>query len=248
MKIDQVAVQLYTLRDLTASDMLGTLRQLAQIGYRAVELAGYGNTTPQAIRAELDTLGMRAAAAHVRLDQLEQADGAVEALKTIGCEYVVVPWVGEEHRGSVAQVRELAEQLNRTARRLAQHGLRLAYHNHQFEFAPLDGTTMWDLLVAETDPALVDFELDVYWAAYADQDPLALIERHGARLPLLHLKDRAADEERDAPVGQGTLPWEPILAASRARWYIVEQDHPRAPLADVAHSLRYLRGLAKAAS
>jgi sugar phosphate isomerase/epimerase len=245
MKIDHVAVQLYTLRDLTAQDMPGTLRRLAEIGYRAVEFAGYGNATPQNIRAVLDELGMRGIAAHVRLQQLEQnTDQIAQELHHLGCEYIVVPWIGEEYRQSVDQVRRLAEQLNRMGRQMAEQGLRLAYHNHQFEFAPLDGTTMWDLLIAETDPALVDFELDIYWAAYAEHDPIALIEQHNARLTLLHLKDRATDGS-DAPVGDGSLPWERILATARARWYIVEQDHPREPLDDVARSLHSLRGLAQ---
>jgi sugar phosphate isomerase/epimerase len=245
MKTEHIAVQLYTLRELTAKDMLGTLRQLAEIGYRAVEFAGYGDATPATIRATLDELGMRGIAAHIRLDQLEQNGNEVaEQMQALGCEYVVVPWIGEEHRGNVEQVRALAERLNRAGQRLAEQGLRLGYHNHQFEFAPLDGTTMWELLVAETDPALVDFELDVYWAAFAERDPIPLIEQHNARLPLLHLKDRATDDRPDAPLGDGTLPWEQILAASQARWHIVEQDHPRDPLEDVTRSLRYLEGRA----
>ena len=246
MNNQHVAVQLYTLRDLTANDMLGTLRRLAAIGYRAVEFAGYGDATPTAIRATLDELGMRGIAAHIRLDQIEQNSAeVVEQMQALGCEYVVVPWIGEEHRGSVEQVRALAERLNRAGQRLAEQGLRLGYHNHQFEFEPLDGTSMWELLVAETDPALVDFELDIYWAAFAQRDPIALIEQHNARLPLLHLKDRAADDGRDAPVGDGTLPWDRILAATQARWQIVEQDHPRAPLDDVTRSLRYLQSHAR---
>jgi sugar phosphate isomerase/epimerase len=247
MKIDQVAVQLYTLRDLTSKDMLGTLRQLAQGGYRAVELAGYGDATPHTIRATLDELGMRAVSAHIGLDHLAQhSDEVIQQMQALGCQYVVVPWVAEERRGSRAQVQALAEQLNQLGRLVAQQGLRLAYHNHQFEFAPLDGSTIWDLLLDGTDPALVDFELDLFWAAVANYDPVALLRHHGARLPLLHLKDRAAGSGADAPVGAGVLPWQEILAAADARWYIVEQDHPADPLADVIRSLDHLRSLARA--
>ncbi|HEY0605810.1 MAG TPA: sugar phosphate isomerase/epimerase [Herpetosiphonaceae bacterium] len=243
MNIEHVAVQLYTLRDLTSKDMLGTLRQLASIGYRAVELAGYGDATPETIRATLDEVGMRAISAHVQLERIEQdTDQVVQEMQTLGCEYLVVPWLPEEQRGSQAKAQTLAERLNRVAPQVTGQGLRLAYHNHDFEFAPVDGTTMWDVLIAEADPA-VEFELDVYWAAFAKRDPIALIKEQGSRIALLHLKDQAADTGKDAPVGDGVLPWSEILAASNARWLITEQDHPRDPIDDVTRSLRYLEGL-----
>lgn len=243
MKTEHVAVQLYTLRDLTSNDMLGTLRQLAAIGYRAVELAGYGDATPESIRATLDELGMRAISAHVQLERIEQdLDQVVQEMQMLGCEYLVVPWLPEEQRGSKAKAQTLAERLNRVAPQVTGQGLRLAYHNHDFEFAPIDGTTMWDVLLAETDPA-VEFELDVYWAAFARRDPIALIKEQGSRIALLHLKDQAADTGKDAPVGDGVLPWAEILAASNACWLIAEQDHPRDPLDDVTRSLRYLESL-----
>lgn len=246
MNIDQVAVQLYTLRELTAQDMLGTLRQLAAIGYRAVELAGYGNSAPQDIRATLDDVGVRAVAAHVGLQQLQQDPDTVLAdLHILGCDYLVVPWVSEEYRGSREQVLSLAQQLNEWGRRVSAHGLRLGYHNHQFEFAPLDGSTMWEILAAATDPALIDLELDVFWAVEGGFDPLDLLQRYGQRLSLLHLKDRSREPGgTDAPVGTGSLPWQQILAAADTagtKWYIVEQDHPGNPLDDVRRSFEQLR-------
>lgn len=248
MNIDQIGVQLYTLRELTAQDMLGTLRKVADIGYRTVELAGYGNSEPQAIRRTLDEVGMRAISAHVPLDRvLHETDQVLAELQTLGCAIVVVPFVTEQYRGSVAHVQSLAESLNQVGQRLHENGVRLAYHNHQFEFATLDGSTMWQTLVAATDPALVDFELDVFWAVVGGFDPVDLLERYGTRLRLLHLKDRPSEGDRpDAPVGEGSLPWERVLAAARAantQWYIVEQDHPRDPLNDVASSFRYLQSL-----
>lgn len=244
MKIDQVAVQLYTLRDLTANDMTGTLRQVAEIGYRGVEMAGYGNSSPREVRALLDTLGVRVAATHISIDQLEQQPAAaLEDLGVLGCEYAVVPWIGEEYRASMDQVRKLAERLNQVGQRLHDAGRRLAYHNHQFEFAPLDGTTMWETLVAETDPALVDFELDVYWVVDGGFDPVELLQRHGERLRLLHVKDRSrAPGGTFAPVGDGSLPWPQILqAAPHASWYIVEQDTSDDPLGDIRRSFQHLQ-------
>ncbi len=256
MRADQIALQLYTVREHTARDFIGTLERLAGFGYRAVELAGYGGLAPRDLRAALDRLGLRAVAAHVRYDDFDtRLEGVVDELHALGCESAVVPSAPPERRGGADEARRLAETFNRWGGRCRAAGLRFGYHNHGFEFAPLDdrgtdGTTMFDLLVAETDPALVDLELDVYWAQHAGVDPVALIGRLAGRVPLLHVKDMAADAEHsDAPVGEGVLPWADILAAgdaAGARWYIVEQDHPRSPLEDVERSLRNLERMAGA--
>lgn len=241
MNFDQLGVQLYTLRDLTATDMLGTLRQVAEIGYRAVELAGWGNSNPRAIRSTLDELGLRAPAVHLPLDAPTRQDD----LHALGCEYVVVPWIGEERRGSVERARDLADQLNALGAQIYESGMKAAYHNHDFEFATLGDTTFWHTLVDLTDPALVDFELDVYWAVVAGYDPVDLLQQFRDRVRLVHLKDRSAGPDGTfAPVGSGTLAWADILsAAENARWLIVEQDRSDDPLADIRRSFNYLRSL-----
>lgn len=249
MNADQIALQLYTVRDAASSDMLDTLRALAQMGYRAVETAGFGNATPQTVRATLDELGMRAISAHTAFDRLRNdTDRTLDEIATLGCPFVVVPFLAPDLRASVDTVREVAQQLNRIGERCRDAGIQLGYHNHAFEFEALDGTTMWDVLTAETDPSLVVFELDVFWAQVGGRDPIATIQQLGNRAAMLHLKDmQQADPPTDAPVGDGIIAWPPILdagAAAGAQWYIVEQDHPRQPLPDVERSLRNLEGLA----
>ncbi|MEO8288495.1 MAG: sugar phosphate isomerase/epimerase [Chloroflexota bacterium] len=246
MNNDKIAVQLYTLRDLTSRDMLGTLRELAAMGYSAVELAGYGDSSPADIRAELDRLGMRAISMHIGVDALKtDAEKTLADARTLGCEFAVVAYVAEERRRTAEQVREFGPLFNSYGAICRDAGLRFVYHNHNFEFAPLDGTTMFDMLVEGTDPMLVGLELDVYWAQFAGVDPVAVLKRLAGRVPLLHAKDMADDEKRsDMPVGEGMLPWNDILAASAAagvEYYIVEQDNPRDPLPDVAQSLQNLR-------
>ena len=248
-----IALQLYTLREETARDFLGTLRRVAEIGYRAVEFAGYGTVPVPDLRAALDEYGLRAMGAHVPLLAFEtRLTDVLADLRRLGCAYAVVPILPEERRPDAAQAGALADAFNRFGAACRAEGIAFAYHNHAFEFAPLpggaDGQSLFDVLVAETDPTLVAFELDVYWAAFAGLDPLALIQRHAGRVPLLHLKDMAPDPGRaDLPVGDGTLPWPDILAAGSAagaRWYTVEQDHPRDAFADVERSLRNLERLA----
>lgn len=250
MDTDHIALQLYTLRDHTSHDMLGTLRHVATMGYRAVELAGYGNASAQTIRTTLDELGTRVMGGHVALDRLlTQPDATLTEMTLLGCAYVIVPFVGPERRGSIAQAQQLAADLGRCGQLCRDAGLRFCYHNHQFEFAPLDNTTLWDVLLQATDPALVSFELDLFWAQTAGHDPAALIRELGPRAPLLHVKDMTADDtQQDAPVGDGVLAWSDILAAGMAagvEWYIVEQDNPRDPLNDVRRSLENLRGMQK---
>jgi sugar phosphate isomerase/epimerase len=249
MQTNQIALQLYTVRDHTAKDMVNTLRRIAEMGYQAVEFAGYGDAAPHDIRAALDEHGLRTVSAHVGLQALQTQPARVFAdLQTLGCAHVVVPSVGAEHRDTAAQVRQLAQLLNQLGAQCRQVGLQLGYHNHAFEFAALDGGTMWDVLTAATDPALVTLELDVYWAQYAGVDPIALIQQGSGRMPLLHIKDMAADAARaDVTVGEGMFSWPDIFragAAAGTQWYIVEQDNPREPLRDVERSLRYLQQLA----
>lgn len=254
MNRDQIALQLYTVREFTAQDMLGTLRLLADQGYHALEFAGFGGVPAADLRSALDSMGLRAIGAHMGLPLLEsQLDRTLAELRTIGAEFAVLPMVPPELRRTRAQVEALAARLNEWGARCQAQGLRFAYHNHAFEFEPLDdGATMFEVLTAATDPALVALELDVYWVRRAGHDPAALIRQHGQRVALVHVKDMAADEtQADMPIGEGILPWPEILAAGDevgVAWYIVEQDHPRDALNDVHRSLYNLARMAEARS
>lgn len=237
MRADQIALQLYTVREPSKRDFLGTLREVAAIGYSAVELAGLYDLPAARVRQALDELGLQAVSAHIGLAELEQRfDGVVADLGALGCDRIVVPYVVEARRAPAAEVRTLASELNSWGARLRDEGLGLAYHHHNFEFNPLEGSSMWDILTAELDPALVGLEIDVYWAKRGGSDPAALITRHAPMVQLIHLKDIDPVDSADLPAGEGALDWETILGAARAAgvaWYIVEQDNPRDPLDDV---------------
>jgi sugar phosphate isomerase/epimerase len=246
MKSSQIGVQLYTLRAETARDMPATLRRLAEIGYGAVEFAGFGNSSPTEIRQVLDEQGIVAIGAHVALVDLEtRLHQALAECQILGCEYAVVPSVPDSWRESAADVTRLADRLNSLGELCRAEGIRLGYHNHAVEFAPLDGTTMWDVLVRDTAPDLVDLELDLYWAAHAGADPAGVLRRAGGRVRLVHAKDMAPDTDADAPVGEGRLRWPEILdaAGDEVRWYIVEQDEPGEAYPAVERALGNLRSL-----
>ena len=248
MRDDQIALQLYTLRGLAAVDLAGTLRSVADAGYRAVELAGLPEVASSELRKMLDTHGLRAVASHEGIERLRADAGAVAGrMGELGCPRVIVPWMPDGDRATADAVGRFAAELGEYARRMAGDGIAVGYHNHDFEFAPLDGTTVWDVLLAALPPE-VELELDLYWAAVGGRDPATEIAAIADRVRLLHMKDRAAGATtRDAPVGEGTLPFPGIIEAGRAAgvdWYIVEQDEPAEPLANIATSLRYLESLA----
>ncbi|GEO24273.1 sugar phosphate isomerase [Alicyclobacillus acidoterrestris] len=228
MAVANLALQLYTLRDLLEKDFAGTLRKVADIGYQAVELHTYGGFTPVQLRNLLDDLGLQAVSAHVALARIESELGnVVEEAKTIGFQYIVVPWLPPERRQTKEDYEKLIATLAHAGDELAQAGLQLVYHNHDFEFTKFDGEFMLDTLFAKTDAKRVQAELDLYWIHRAGADPVAYINKYAGRLDLLHMKDASAADGSFAEVGQGVLDWDKIIAAAKdagVKWYIVEQD------------------------
>jgi sugar phosphate isomerase/epimerase len=248
MRHDQIALQLYTLRRLAADDLAGTLRSVSAAGYRAVEIAGLPDIAPAELKRMLDDNGLQPIASHEGIERLRADAGAVAGrLAEIGCSRVIVPWMPEADRTTAAAVRAFAAELGRHAGRMAEHGIRLGYHNHDFEFGELEGSTIWDVLLGALQSE-VELELDVYWASVGGRDPVTEIGAIADRVRLLHMKDRAAGPTpHDAPVGEGILPIAAMVEAARAagaEWYVVEQDEPAEPLADIATSLRYLEAIA----
>jgi sugar phosphate isomerase/epimerase len=248
MQHDQIALQLYTVRRLASADLPGTLRDVAAAGYRAVELAGLPEIAPARLAGLLDDAGLTVVASHESVEKLRQDMGAVaDRLTALGCPRVIVPWIPEGDRVTSDDVRRFAAELGGFARGFVADGIRLGYHNHAFEFAPLDGTTVWEVLLAELAPE-IELELDAYWAAVGGRDPVAEIRATANRIRLVHMKDRApGPEPRDVPAGQGNLPFPEIIEAARAagvEWYIAEQDEPGEVLDDIASAYRYLESLA----
>lgn len=244
-----LGLQLYTVRGLLARDFAGTLERVTALGYQEVEFAGYHGLAPARVREVLDGLGVTAPSAHVALEDVEAAwPRVLDDAATVGHRWITVPWVpGRDW--DVADWRRLAALLNARGAEAARHGRRIAYHNHDFELRRdlmPDGETPLALLLAGTDPALVDFELDVYWLVRAGHDPVAWLARYPGRVPMLHVKDSAGPpQHRMVDVGAGTIDWAAVLAAARrggARHLFVEHDQPvdamqtaRAGFAHLAH-------------
>jgi sugar phosphate isomerase/epimerase len=191
---DRMGAQLYTIRDEMEKDFAGALERVARMGYREVELAGHFGHAPEEVRNLLDGLGLRAPSSHVGLDLLRgDLREELRVARVIGNEYLTVPVVMEAFRGGTTDLAfwlRTAQELNAIGTVAREEGIRLAYHNHWFEFDPLeDGRTGWEVLLAETDRASLCFELDLLWATFSGQDPVALFQRDPGRYPLWHVKD-----------------------------------------------------------
>jgi sugar phosphate isomerase/epimerase len=248
-----IGLQLYTVRDLLATDFDGTIEKVAQIGYKNMEFAGYYNHTPEQVRALLDRLGLVSTSSHIGAPLMRQdAAAQIKSAKTIGQDYITIPSYNFGREG-VEGWKKGAAEFNTWGRMCRDAGIKLAYHNHAPEFAPLDGTTSgYDVLMREVDPSLMDFELDLYWAAFAGQDPIALFAKYPGRFAMWHVKDLLLTNGAKgmAPVGKGTLDFKGYFAHARQsglKHFFVEHDsaasYPGGSLASIQASHAYLQQL-----
>ena len=247
-RIDPVGLQLYTVRALMAKDVDGTLATVAGVGYREVEFAGYYNREPAALRATLDRLKLRSPSCHLGLDAVEGGfDATAAAAKTMGHEWVVVASVPGRFFQSVASLKELAQRFNAIGKRAKDAGLRYGYHNHNVEFKPVEGSIPLEVLLSETDPALVDFEMDVYWVTKGGGDPLTLINKFPGRFRLIHAKDASAPPEQQMrDVGSGVIDWKKLFAERKkagVQHVFVERDDAPDPVASITASYDFLHKL-----
>ncbi|MFD0960414.1 sugar phosphate isomerase/epimerase family protein [Paenibacillus chungangensis] len=245
-----IGLQMYTLRDNTAADFEGTLREVAAMGYEGVEFAGYGDIEAERMRDLLQELNLKAIGSHISLKSLEDnLEGEISYLKTIGAKYAICPWMPVEAREAEAWKANI-DKFMAIGKRLNEEGIVFAYHNHEFEFqVELDGEMVFDALYARIAPQYLQVEMDIGWVQYAGIDPLQYIAKYAGRLPLLHLKDFLKGDSDSAidtvELGRGDLQLLPIIdAASKAsvEWLIVEQDRcANPPLESVAESIAWLK-------
>jgi len=250
----------------------GTLRAIADIGYREVELAGIPPIAAKDLRKILTDCGLTAPSMHASMADLQAGlQQRIDYAKAIGCEYLVCsfPWTADsrfrEQPGkavlSLASGINLddwkwnADQLNKIAVEAAKSGLRVGYHNHNMEFRSYDGVVAYDELLRLTDPALVTMEMDIAWVVTAGADPVKYLKKHGDRISLLHVKEVRKDmrtmvdrvQAQTTEVGSGKIDWKHTFKAmepGRIKHYFVEQENfERPPLEAVKVSFDYLKTL-----
>lgn len=227
-----IALTMYTVRQSASEDYLGTVRQVAQMGYEGIQ-THFQVTDPKELRTLADDMGFEIAGVHTAWEALvNDFDAAVEYNKALRCRDISCPSLPPEFR-SAEGFAEAGRVLSDIGRRLRERELRLTYHNHAFEFQSFEGQSGYDILFESADAQALATELDVYWLEHAGQDPVTFIRRFAGRAPLLHIKDMEAGEERFfAEVGEGILDWPAIFQAAQdaaVEWMIVEQDECRRP-------------------
>ena len=229
-----------------AEDVEATLRLVSETGYSEVEFAGYFGHSPTAIRALLDGLGLDAPSAHVGAELFGEDQGAaLETANVVGHRYLVLPWLPPAQRGSLDGYRRLAEQMNRVGEACHRAGIQFAYHNHDFEFEPVEGRRPYDVLLEACDPKLVEMQIDLFWIRHAGGDPLRYFEAHPGRFSSCHVKDMDG-EGNMVDVGAGEIDFAAIFAHAETaglRHYFVEHDQPGDPAASIAASYRHLAAL-----
>ena len=265
-----VAIQLYSLRADAGKDFRGTLEAVKQMGYDGVEFAGLFGNAPADVKAMCEEIGLNPISAHVPLaDLIADPEKVLADYKTVGCEYVVVPYLDAKYReskevfeGAIAQIASIGEAAEKV-------GLQLLYHNHDFEFVKYDGKYMLDLLYETVPAKFLATELDTCWVNVGGEEPAAYVRKYTGRAPVVHLKDFFGERSDDMyeligikptapkrpsgfefrPLGSGLQNIPEILAASvdaGAKWIVVEQDNPSmglAPMECAKKSREYLKTL-----
>ena len=265
-----VAVQVYSVREDAAADLRGTLEKIKAMGYAGVEFAGLYGHAPEDVKRMCEEVGLVPISAHVPyVDMIADPQGVLSQYATIGCQFVAVPYLREEHRpdgGQFDQVIQNIAMLGKVAKKL---GIQLLYHNHEFEFMTINGKYALDILYDSVPAEYLQTELDVCWVNVGGENPADYIRKYSGRSPVVHLKDfngekgeamyeligmddkkpkRPSDFEF-RPVGSGAQDFPAILAAAEdagATWVVVEQDKPSmglTPMESVAKSRDYLKTL-----
>lgn len=240
-----VGLQLYTIRDAIAEDLEGSLEKVAGIGYKNLELANYSDgvfygKTPKEFKKLMDDFGFKVISSHTSVEaegiKIGTAQKMADAHAELGVEYCVQPWVQEKDR-NVEMYKKMVGDWNKVGEIMKGVGIQFGYHNHNFEFANLNGIVpYYEILLKEMDPDLIVLELDLFWATKAGQDPVELFNRYPGRFHLLHLKDMSIDNapyytiEKDdiTSVGEGLIDFKRILKAKKkggVKYGFVEDDN-----------------------
>ncbi len=247
-----IGIQLYTVRDKINLDLDSSLKRLAEIGYNSAEAAGYNlsegtfyGMKPEEFGNKLKDLGMPLNSSHSPAEP-DTAEKVFTDAKAAGCKYVIYPYLPEPNRQNIDGYKSTAEKFNRVGEIAKKYDIRFGYHNHAFEFEKMDGQMGMEVLLNETDPDLVTFEMDLYWVTNAGHDPVELMEEHPGRFELWHVKDMVkSDDKFFAPVGTGRIDFRRIFAEKNTagmKMFFVEQDSFRDldPFESVEKSYDYL--------
>jgi sugar phosphate isomerase/epimerase len=235
-----IGLQLYSVRTLLPTDYAGTLKQIAALGYKEVEAAGFFNMPVEQVKAAMQSAGLRCVSAHYPLALLLQhLDEILPFCKSLGVGFVVCSSPMHQQPGvkgplSLDDWRWSADQFNQVASKVEEAGMRFAYHNHYAEFGAIGGVLPYDVLLKNTDPKKVSFELDCGWVIVGGQDPVHYLKEYPTRIVMLHVKDFKDNKPPSVELGTGSIDYVPIFAAAAAAGHVrhafVEQEEFQGPI------------------
>jgi sugar phosphate isomerase/epimerase len=251
-----LGIQLWSVRDYIPKDIPGTLKKVHDWGFREVELAGTYGQTPAQFRQALDRAGLRATSMHVDFNRLRDSTSAALAdAKALGVEYIGTAWLPHEGAFTEQMARQFAADFNRIGKAARAQGLTFFYHTHGYEFQPTpNGTIPFDVLMKESNPDDVKFEMDVFWVTRPGQDPVALLKKYPNRWIALHVKDMAkgtptndfsggAPASAEVPVGTGMIDYPAVLRTAQEigvkKFYI--EDETTDPLNNIPKSVAWMQ-------
>ncbi len=245
-----IALQLYSVRKECEKDLPAVLAAVAKMGYEGVEFAGYYDRSAQELRGLLDEVGLKCCGTHTQLSTLlgDEFEKTVEFNQTLGNKYLIVPWLPEERRNSKQAWLDTAKLFNEIAEKLKPYGMRTGYHNHTFEFTPIDGEIPWDIFFSNTSNDVI-MQLDTGNALHGGADPVPFLEKYPGRAVTIHLKEYSKTNDK-ALIGEGDVRWNDIFRLCETiggtEWYIVEQEsYAYPPLECVERCLKALRAMGK---
>ncbi len=243
-----LGIQLYSVRDQLPKDYEGTLKQIASLGYREVEAAGFYNHSAVDVKKAMQQAGLHCVSAHYSYDALNgHVEEIVEFMKVIGSHYIICSFPGHHGGGhgdkfTLDEWRWNAGEFNKFGKQISAAGLKFGYHNHTMEFQKEDGVVPYDELMRLTDPEYVTMEMDLGWVKVGGGNPIELLHRYGSRISMLHVKDfkpfkvpQSIDNPPTATaLGQGSIDYRPIFAAAAHTGHIkhcfVEQEEYNMPV------------------
>jgi sugar phosphate isomerase/epimerase len=249
-----VGLQLYSLRAQFGKDVPGTLDEVQKFGIRYAEVAGTYGLTAEQFKAQLAVRGIEPIGAHFPYEEYRDNPEAVALkAKALGLKYSGCAWIPHQGDFDEKTCRAAAAVFNRAGEALAKHGLKFFYHCHGYEFQPFGQGTLFDLLMQETSPKFVSYEMDIFWVVFPNQDPVKLFKQYGKRWELVHLKDMkkgtptgaltgSTDVKNDAALGAGQMDLPAILRAAKkagVKWYFIEDESPWSEQ-QIPQSLRFL--------
>lgn len=256
---NKIGIQLYSLREQLPKDVRGVITNVAKAGYKEVETFGYNKETgywglhSKEFSNLLKEHGLTTPSGHYGLDSFfrdgsrADLDTYIEVAHTTGQSYIIIPSLNEGLIKTKADFMQVAQKMNQMAEILKKEGLKLGYHNHNFEWKPADGTTFYETILKETDPSLVHMEMDIFWVVRAGQDPVALLKKHKGRFALVHVKDRDKTQtDLNTEIGKGSIDYKTIIPQAKAEGvthFIMEQENFTNIDAyqSIAESARYMK-------